>query len=65
MTDAAGIFPDTQWEKADPQAAGFDSDQLEAARQWLIDQADGRPYRAAIIRGGRLVAQWCDQIEIA
>jgi len=63
MTDAARVFPDTQWVDVDPQAAGFDPDQLGAARRWLSDQAEGRPYRTAIVRGGRLVAQWCDQIE--
>lgn len=55
------VYPNPDWLRRSPSEAGFDPSKLEAARQWLDDQSrrreDGR-YRAVIVRGGYLVAEW-------
>ncbi len=51
-------FPGDEWEQADPQDAGMSADKLEAARELLEAQAGEGPYRAVVVRQGRLVAEW-------
>ncbi len=54
-------YPGTEWEHISPAEAGFDSEKLGAVKRWLDDtvaqMGKGR-YRAVIVRGGRLVAEW-------
>lgn len=66
--------PGREWERATPAEAGLDPDRLADARADLetapIDHDDGddprdrgaygdaNPYRAVVVRGGRLVAEW-------
>jgi CubicO group peptidase (beta-lactamase class C family) len=54
-------FPDAEWPIRAPGEAGFDPNKLEAARQWLEDRSRQREngrYRAVIVRGGYLIAEW-------
>jgi len=51
-------FPDKEWERVEPSAAGFDADRLAAAGRWLEQTAGERPYRAVIVRGGLMAAEW-------
>jgi CubicO group peptidase (beta-lactamase class C family) len=51
-------YPDVAWERISPTEADLDSEGLRGARQWLDDHGAGRRYRAVIVRGGRVVAEW-------
>lgn len=51
-------FPDADWAYAAPEEVDLDPARLNAAKQWLDERADGRPYRAVIVRDGRLIAEW-------
>jgi len=55
-------FPSTDWESISPVEAGFDSKALKQAKIWLANRAGQDPYRAVIIRGGRIVAEWNDGV---
>jgi len=57
------VFPGDDWERADPEEAGFAADGLEETREWLAERAGQAPYRAVIVRGGRLVAEWQQGVE--
>jgi len=52
------VYPGEEWECADPVEAGVAADGLEETREWLAERAGETPYRAVIVRGGRLVAEW-------
>lgn len=52
------VYPADQWETIAPESAGFDPAKLGQAGQWLEDNVGDRRYRAVIVRGGRLVAEW-------
>lgn len=58
---ATGVYPGADWDPIAPAEAGFDPERLHGAERWLVETAaqmdDGR-YRVAIVRGGRLVAEW-------
>ncbi len=53
------VYPDATWERIAPVTAGFDPEKLANAKRWLEDHVDeGECYRALIVRGGRIVAEW-------
>ncbi|MFB6136568.1 MAG: serine hydrolase domain-containing protein [Halobacteriaceae archaeon] len=62
-------YPGAEWERVDPGRAGVDPDRLLDGRAHLEDPSveddpragrfDGEnPYRAVVVRGGRVVAEW-------
>ena len=52
------VFPKERWASIDPAEAGFDAAKLNAVGDWMDQlEGDGR-YRCAIVRRGRLVAEW-------
>jgi CubicO group peptidase (beta-lactamase class C family) len=53
-----GILPGDEWERVEPRQAGFDADALDDARRWLDAEAGEAPYRVAVVRDGRIVAEW-------
>lgn len=57
------IYPTGKWDSVPPAEAGFDPDKLQGAEQWLKDDVGDRHYRAVIVRGGRLVAEWNQGVE--
>ena len=52
------IYPDNDWIQASPAEAGFDPVKLAGAKRWLDENVGDGRYRVAIVRGGRLVAEW-------
>jgi CubicO group peptidase (beta-lactamase class C family) len=52
------IYPKTKWERSSPDQASFRSEKLAGARRWLDTHVGDGCYRVAIVRGGRLVAEW-------
>jgi len=52
------VFPDTEWERVDPAEAGLAADGLAETAKWLEEQAGEAPYRAVVVRGGRIAAEW-------
>ena len=52
------IYPGAEWERCPPEKAGFRPAQLAGARRWLDTHVGDGRYRIAIVRGGRLVAEW-------
>jgi len=58
---SAAIWPSAEWASISPEEAGLDPGKLERAHQWQEEQAADeryRAYRTAIVRGGRVVAEW-------
>ena len=55
---AKTIFPAAQWQTATAVEVGFDPGRLEAAEAWLDDRVGEGRYRALIVRGGKLAAEW-------
>ena len=51
-------FPEREWKRKTPEDVGLSSAQLAKAKQCLLDLAEGKPFRAAIIRKGFLAAEW-------
>ena len=51
-------YPDVEWERVAAPEAGFDPGKLDDARRWLEERVGDGRYRVAIVRGGRLVAEW-------
>ena len=54
-------FPKKDWDTVSPADAGFDPGKLEAVREWQENRASQTQFstfRTAIVRGGRLVAEW-------
>ena len=51
-------YPGEEWPRATPQEAGVDAAKLEAAKHWLDDRAGDDRYRVAVVRHGRVVAEW-------
>jgi len=56
-------FPCEAWDTATPEEAGFASDRLAAVKTWLDQRVEDRRYRFALVRGGKLVAYWCNNAE--
>jgi len=54
----AVVYPDAEWERVAPTEAGFDPEKLAVAKRWLDDRVGDGRYRAAVVRSGRLVAEW-------
>lgn len=52
------VFPETEWERADPEALGFDPARLTAVGGWQAEHAGGSPYRLLVVRHGRVAAEW-------
>jgi CubicO group peptidase (beta-lactamase class C family) len=52
-----------EWPRSLPEQVGIDPDALRAAKSWMDYVADGEPYRIAVLRHGRVAAQWCQDID--
>ena len=55
-----------RWERISPAEAGFDPEKLAAAHRWQEARTEDeryRTYRTVIVRGGRVVAEWCHGID--
>jgi CubicO group peptidase (beta-lactamase class C family) len=46
------------WETAEPADAGFDRKRLVEAGEFLARRSGGNPYRALVVRRGRIAAEW-------
>ena len=57
------VFPEQSWETISPADAGFDTQKLDQAKQWLDDRVEKDHYRVVIVRGGRLVAEWNHNVD--
>lgn len=57
------IYPGAKWARVSPEEAGFETDKLEKAKQWLEDHVGDGRYRVVIVRGGRVVAEWNHSLE--
>lgn len=57
------ISTSPEWPRALPTEVGLDPDALATAKSWMDHVADGRPYRVAVLRHGRVAAQWCQDID--
>ncbi|NLF31838.1 MAG: serine hydrolase [Planctomycetes bacterium] len=57
--------PGIEWAQDAPEAAGLDGGRLDEAKRAWEAWADGRDYRVAIVRGGRLAAHWCRGVDPA
>jgi CubicO group peptidase (beta-lactamase class C family) len=58
---SATVYPSAEWAHVSPGEAGLDPAKLESAHRWQEDRATDeryRAYRTAIVRGGRVVAEW-------
>ena len=51
-------YPGTDWETVLPVEAGFAPEKLNQAKTWLDDNTGEDTYRAVVVRGGRIVAEW-------
>ena len=51
-------YPERDWQRATPEEAGIDPDRLARAKAWLDERVEDRRYRFALVRGGKLVAEW-------
>lgn len=59
----AKVYPGTEWARISPDQAGIDPEKLDGAKRWLDDRVEEGRYRVAIVRGGRLVAEWNHCVE--
>ncbi len=59
----AKVYPGTEWARISPDQAGIDPEKLDGAKRWLDDHVGEGRYRIAIVRGGRLVAEWNHGVE--
>ena len=55
---ASKVFPKDKWETISPSDAGFNTEKLSKAKEWLDENVEKDHYRIAIVRGGRLVLEW-------
>lgn len=55
---APARVPGHAWAYAPPAELGFDAEALAAAEAVLREAADGAPYRAVVVRGGEIAAEW-------
>lgn len=53
------------WTQAAPEAVGLHEGRLAEAKRAWDAWADGRTYRVAVVRGGQLVAHWCQGVDPA
>lgn len=60
---AEATYPGVEWERAEPEEAGFDAAKLADARRWLDGSSGEARYRVVIVRGGRVVAEWNRGVE--
>lgn len=47
-------FPDTDWERVEPEDAGLDPAGLRAAERWQRERLGDDPSRIVVVRGGRI-----------
>lgn len=52
------VYPQLEWQMRSPEAADFDPAKLIAAKTWLDDRAGDDVYRAVVVRGGTVIAEW-------
>lgn len=51
-------FPKEKWRRAEPGEVALDRDALAHTREWLKQEAGESPFRVAVVRRGRLAAEW-------
>ncbi|MBN1642789.1 MAG: serine hydrolase [Anaerolineae bacterium] len=62
------VYPDGGWATIAPAEAGLDAEKLAAARRWQEERSEDSRYgrfRTVVVRGGRVVAEWCRGLERA
>jgi len=57
------VFPDAEWARLAPEAAGFSAARLANVESWLRGFAGEQPFRLVIARYGYLVAEWTRGID--
>ena len=55
---AKASYPGQDWPRREPKDLDLDPEKLAAAGKWLEDASAGRPYRAVVVRGGAVAAEW-------
>ena len=51
-------YPGETWERCPPESVAMDPAKLKLASRWYEEHSAQRPYRAVVVRHGRLVAEW-------
>ncbi|NKB71221.1 MAG: hypothetical protein GKR89_29465 [Candidatus Latescibacteria bacterium] len=59
----AATYPTTAWEPIAPEQAGLNPDGIARIKTWLDERVENRKYRFALIKDGRLVADWNHDLE--
>jgi CubicO group peptidase (beta-lactamase class C family) len=57
------VFPKQDWETVSPIDANFNQDKLDKVKQWLDAHVEKDYYRFVIVRDGRLVVEWNQNID--
>ena len=57
------FFPQQIWESTSCEEAGFDPGRLDRVKTWLDERVEGRQYRFALVKSGKLVVEWNHGIE--
>jgi CubicO group peptidase (beta-lactamase class C family) len=52
------VFPGKQWEYKHPGELGCSTEKLTAIANWFKTNAGDKKYRAVVVRGGYLIAEW-------
>lgn len=58
LASSKTVYPGDNWEVVSPSEVGFNQEKLDSIRRWLDDNVGEERYRAVIVRGGKLVAEW-------
>ncbi|MCH8311225.1 MAG: serine hydrolase, partial [Chloroflexi bacterium] len=51
-------FPGAQWESKSPDELGFSEEKLASVESWMLETAQGEPFRVVVARGGYIAAEW-------
>jgi len=51
-------FPGDDWDLGEPDELGFDGSRLASVGKWQMEDAGDRPYRALVVRHGKIAAEW-------
>jgi CubicO group peptidase (beta-lactamase class C family) len=56
------VFPNAEWDVVRPEEVGIDPDKLAEAKACLEEKLGDAKYRVAVVRHGRLAAEWTQVI---
>lgn len=51
-------FPGARWESKSPDELGFSEEKLASTESWMLEIAQGEPFRVVVARGGYIAAEW-------